>query len=150
MSCCLTRTFYGIGQGAFYCETFENDNKKLQVIYDCGSFNKKELYSVIESDFLDHKCDTVLFISHFHKDHINGIPELIKKVQLKCIIFPYLSPENRKFLIGYNKYIENFLTHHNLKNEVDVKTDFISNFIFDPYSTIKKISIDTKGEKKQK
>ncbi len=124
----MERIFFGVGQGAFYCERFEEE--KIQVIYDCGSFSVPKLISAINDSLLDKNYVTILFISHFHLDHINGIPELIKKVNLKYIFFPYLTPEDRQLLIMYNKY---------LKNEFYMNDDenFITSFIENPRSAIK-------------
>ena len=124
----VKRIFFGVRQGAFYCERFEEE--KVQVIYDCGSFSKAKLTSAINDSLLDKRFDTLLFISHFHLDHINGIPELVKMGKIKYIFFPYLTPEDRQLLIMYNK---------SLMNEFDMNDDesFITRFIENPKESIK-------------
>lgn len=141
----MKRTFFGVGQGAFYNETFFencviNDNEtvqksKLQVIYDCGSFEKKKTSVIIEKE-LNHDCDTILFISHFHYDHINGIPELLKQAKIKCIIFPYVFPEDREFLITYNKCLIRYVAYYESEIDIAKEEDFITRFIENPWSVI--------------
>lgn len=93
----LTRTFHPVGQGAFYSEVFSiDDREEFTVVYDCGT----------ESDgaSLDHEIDSfvkglknskidLLFISHFHKDHINGLPKLASMAKIKKTVIPMLPPE---------------------------------------------------------
>lgn len=84
----LTRTIHPVGQGAFYSETFNLQRKKFTVVYDCGSNNKEDLRSEI------HEFSTVnlIFISHFHNDHINGIKEIQHKgKQNPLILIPGIS-----------------------------------------------------------
>ena len=83
----LTRTIHPVGQGAFYSEIFsERKNKLFTVVYDCGSNNKGCLKTNIE------KLGTadLVFISHFHSDHINGIKELQQNAN-PLIIIPGIS-----------------------------------------------------------
>ena len=93
----LTRTFHPVGQGAFYSEVFSiDDREEFTVVYDCGT----------ESDgaSLDHEIDSfvkglknskidLLFISHFHKDHINGLPKLASMAKIKKTVIPMLPSE---------------------------------------------------------
>lgn len=85
----LTRTIHPVGQGAFYSEIFSVRKKKLfTAVYDCGSNNKGRLKTNIE------KLGTIdlIFVSHFHEDHINGIKE-IKKIKNSnpLIVIPGIS-----------------------------------------------------------
>ena len=75
----MTRTFHPVGQGGFFTEVFRDDSskKKFTVAYDVGSntADKKYLQEAID---LVGKVD-VVFLSHLHKDHINGLPLLLQK-----------------------------------------------------------------------
>lgn len=83
----LTRTIHPVGQGAFYSEIFSVRKKKLfTVVYDCGSNNKRSL--TIETKQLDKVH--LVFISHFHDDHINGIKE-IQQNSNPLIVIPGIS-----------------------------------------------------------
>ena len=82
----LTRTIHPVGQGAFYSETFCVRRKKLfTTVYDCGNDKKVSAEAKIEKM---HKVD-LIFISHFHDDHINGIKKILNKNTL--IIIPGIS-----------------------------------------------------------
>lgn len=83
----LTRTIHPVGQGAFYSEIFSTRKKKFfTVVYDCGHNKRASSKAEIE------KLDTVdlIFISHFHDDHINGIRE-IRGNKNPLIIIPGIS-----------------------------------------------------------
>jgi metal-dependent hydrolase (beta-lactamase superfamily II) len=90
----FVRTFHPVGQGAFYTERhlLEN-NKEFTVVYDCGSTSIAEpvLKKKIETTFCKG-CDIdMLFISHFHKDHINGIKYLKNHCNIKRVVMPYIN-----------------------------------------------------------
>ena len=83
----LTRTIHPVGQGAFYSEIFSTRKKKFfTVVYDCGHDKRASSKAEIE------KLETVdlIFISHFHDDHINGIKE-IRGNKNPLIIIPGIS-----------------------------------------------------------
>ena len=102
------KTFFPIGQGCFYSEKIIFDNTEKTIVYDCGSLNidhlaKEITYSdITEIDFL--------IISHFHKDHINGIEKLIKKCKtIKNVIIPKLDALDIAFYLGTKNTIEEIL-----------------------------------------
>ena len=74
----LIRTFHPIGQGAFYSERHIFTTTEFTVVYDCGSstIKGKKLETKINSSFPENQIIDILFISHFHADHINGIEYL--------------------------------------------------------------------------
>lgn len=82
----LTRTIHPVGQGAFYSEIFSvRKNKLFTVVYDCGRDKRVSADAKIEKL---NKVD-LLFISHFHDDHINGIKKIRNKNTL--VIIPGIS-----------------------------------------------------------
>lgn len=94
----LTRTIYPVGFGAFCSEVFEDYNTStiFNVVYDCGSKHKAQKESInryIKEDYLfDNRKMDVLFVSHFHDDHINCIKQLpLRKDTL--IVLPYIYAE---------------------------------------------------------
>jgi hypothetical protein len=86
-------------------------------LYDCGSGNvlSKNAKSVI-NDFV-RDCQKYcklgdsakpviecLFISHFHADHVNGIPYLASRCIIKLITMAYQNPIN-----GFLQYVSNLI-----------------------------------------
>jgi hypothetical protein len=84
----LVRTFHPVGHGAFYCERHECDGQKFTVVYDCGGYKIK---SRIEAEFPLNSIIDVLFISHFHRDHVNGLEYLKKHCKIKRVVMPYVN-----------------------------------------------------------
>lgn len=83
----LTRTIHPVGQGLFCQESFSCDGSTFfTAIYDCGgciSASKRYngydgIVKYIDALNVIDKID-VIFISHFHFDHTNGIFHLLKK-----------------------------------------------------------------------
>lgn len=113
----MIRTFHPVGQGAFYSEKFETrSGDTFTIVYDCGSDalnknqNKREREKVeakIKTAFPKDSQIDILFISHFHADHINGI-ELLKNhyKEITTVILPELTPE-AKILLKIEYFLEN-------------------------------------------
>ncbi len=103
----MIRNFIPVGQGAFYRETFyvpENQDDscdKINIVYDCGSTSKTLINKRIESTFEKGDVIEALFISHFHEDHVNGIPKLMERCVVKKIFLPYITEKNRKILLTF-------------------------------------------------
>ncbi|KDE71255.1 hypothetical protein FUSO6_01445 [Fusobacterium necrophorum DAB] len=125
----MNRIFVPVGQGAFYIEDFTEG----VVIYDCGSSTKtdKEIANIIDS-YLKKKVVYAIFISHFHQDHISGIPHILKNYEVKNIFFP-LMRENEKII----------MQSYHLVNK-GKQGDFIFKFIENPLETIREIVGDSK------
>ncbi|MDY5577258.1 MAG: MBL fold metallo-hydrolase [Lachnospiraceae bacterium] len=92
----LTRTVYPVGMGGFLSERFVRDDATSEfcMIYDCGSDThgmNTRINSIITNELT--RVD-VLFISHFHRDHINQVTKLPITKETKVFI-PWL----------YNPYI---------------------------------------------
>lgn len=96
----VTRTFHPVGQGAFYSEMFETSSGKFIMVYDCGATNSKTapkaLCKEIKDSFHEDQYDEkgrlivdVLFLSHFHNDHLNGVAHLAPKV----VICPFVNDD---------------------------------------------------------
>lgn len=102
----LTRIFHPIGQGAFYSETHRlGDGPKTTVVYDCGSKTCKMKIKESIDEYLQDNRVHILFISHFHSDHCNGIEFL----NPEYIVLPMLS-EYEKVLL----WIENTMNESEL------------------------------------
>lgn len=93
----MVRSFLPVGQGAFYCETFESNisDKSIHVVYDCGSVTTGgNLKKIIKNHFQKEEEIQAVFISHLDEDHINGIPDLLRYCRVQRIYFPLISSDN--------------------------------------------------------
>lgn len=119
----IERIFYKVGNGLFVLES----TGKLINIYDCGSLNKNTIYQailrmpIIPSNIIDN-----IFISHYDRDHVNGLLTLFSKYQVRHLILPMI-PDLSRVL--------------NCSSATD---PFLFDFIADPVGYIENISPDTK------
>lgn len=88
----LNIIIHPVGQGAFYSETFSNDDNHalFSAVYDCGGLMIKEQIETLK------RLDLV-FISHFHEDHIKGINLLKEKNPNALVVIPGIS--HRRFIL---------------------------------------------------
>jgi hypothetical protein len=101
------RTFHPVGQGAFYTERHTVNGEEFNIVYDCGSISiaETELKKEIEATFSEEQKIDVLFISHFHDDHINGIKFLKDRCEIKLVVMPFVD-EKAKILLSIFNEIE--------------------------------------------
>lgn len=113
----MERTFHPIGQGAFYTEVFTDDYEtKFVMVYDCGTESSNDDMEIPFDEQIDsfkkslgpRKHIDLLFISHFHKDHINGLDKLLTDVSVGKTIIPML-PQS---IITLTR-VHNFLMYKN-------------------------------------
>ena len=123
----LVRTFHPVGHGAFYTERFyQNDplteTPLFTAVLDCGCFEackagtnpqffEQQINRAIDNVFNQGDIIDALFISHFHTDHINGIPHLFQKCTIKRIFVPILTPR-----VIIEAYTYNFISSQNINN----------------------------------
>ena len=135
----IIRTFHPIGQGAFYSESFHYNKKKINIIYDCGSLTSiDKIKNEIELSFPENTVIDAVFISHFDTDHVNAIPFLINRCNVKNIFFPLISEED-KILLKIKAILEetvnvfaiNFLEKpkHTIVNLINLKDNNIPRLI---------------------
>ena len=102
----ILRSFFPIGQGAFFRETFLYGENKYNVIYDCGSSSNSVLVeTTIRNEFSKDETIDALFISHFDEDHINGIPFLLEYCNVRRIFFPLLTTRD-KIALNYIAFLQ--------------------------------------------
>lgn len=115
--------FYPVGQGLFYSAILSTKvgrtTRHFSVVYDCGTITKetsicediKEFKKKLSTsnEVKPHKVLDLLVISHFHDDHVNYIPELLKRVHVKTVMIPFCTFEDR---------ILNFVSSDNEDQEV--------------------------------
>lgn len=88
----INRTFWPVGHGAFYTERFSDhaDNHAFTAIYDCGGKDQAVVQGIIDQILLRDNHVDYLFISHLHRDHINGLRYLLNKSQVDHIVLPQI------------------------------------------------------------
>lgn len=93
----VIRTFYPVGQGAFYTEKTNIGGEEFTIVYDCGStsLNRKELDKIIKSAFPKGTEIDLLFISDFQAEHINGLETLKRHCKIGTVVLPRLSEEEK-------------------------------------------------------
>lgn len=91
------REIYPVGHGGFSFERIGN----YSVVFDCGSKTSPARVSQYINrlkDIVNGKIDR-LYISHFDKDHVNSIHELIDVIGVKAAVIPYIPDE---YAVIYN------------------------------------------------
>jgi len=90
--------FHKAGQGCFYSGIINaNGQSRFSFVYDCGSTNgaailRQEIADfVVKMDAVKKKHIDLLVISHYDADHVNQLPVLLKKLQCKIAVLPYLT-----------------------------------------------------------
>lgn len=106
----VVRTIHPVGQGAFYSETLHRsgfvDDK--HIVYDCGVLPMSSRLGEEIKNFLpkDSTID-VLFVSHFHADHVNGLKQLAENYKIKNVVLPQIDDYEWFYIL------ENYLTTGN-------------------------------------
>ena len=90
----MTRTFQPVGQGLFCTEKFDTAGEsKYNVVYDCGSdsLSHDEIESVVFDSFAQGEVVDAVYISHFDRDHVNGLPILLRRCTVKKVFLPVVT-----------------------------------------------------------
>ncbi|MGK4567351.1 hypothetical protein [Flavobacterium sp. 3HN19-14] len=97
-------TIHPIGQGLFYSGFLELRGSRFDMVFDCGSKNPSDLSREIERFRSEREIVTygldLLVISHFDNDHVSGIDELLQGVTVRRLVMPFLTFEQRLYLIA--------------------------------------------------
>ena len=127
-------TFHPVGQGLFYSGIIKFDvnnpryKKEFKFIYDCGSESQKKIEYEIKrfgNRYSDKNID-MLVISHFHKDHINGLGYLLSNFHIKKVFLPYITDIERLIIAAKN---------------LDAGSSYFS-FLADPYNYLKEKGVE--------
>lgn len=136
----VERKFHSVGQGAFYTEKIYDDFNEYKIVYDCGSTttnNSSILRREIDNQFDSGDIIDILFISHLHKDHVNGIEYLMQRCTIRNIVLPLVHPT--EITILSNNYFRGQNTFYDVSsflNRLDRKD--INIIYIDPSSEMEK------------
>ncbi len=101
------RQQWSVGHGFFHSASVGVGGALYRYIYDCGGHNEftvnREIdrYAINENMEDNGKAVDMLVISHFHADHIKGIPYLLKQFRIKNLVIPYLSEDAKALVLAY-------------------------------------------------
>ena len=93
----VTRILHSIGQGAFYTEKFICDNDQYNIVFDCGGSSNVIHHSVrnycrkLPKGQDEKGIVDAVFISHFDRDHVNGLKTLFQNSKVLRIFLPLIS-----------------------------------------------------------
>lgn len=134
----MTRTFFPVGNGIFCLERFENSHA---VVYDCGSTSSERVKRHVNklADRNDIDVIDYVFISHLHEDHVNGLPMLLEKFDVRRIIMPLMSEEDR-YLLWLGRQLRK--PRPNVIPDFD-SGDFVDRLILDPARAMRRYSEGT-------
>lgn len=135
MSLRNVRRQYAVGQGYFQAgDLFEDESLRMRYVVDCGAMTKYASWrdARIDAYLTDVGAKQpldLLFISHAHADHLNGVERLLDKVKglvVKTIVLPLLNVEDR--LIAYARAAS--------EDPMSVASVFYKAFVVDPVSAL--------------
>lgn len=122
----VRRTIRPIGQGAFYTEQLHTESGDFNIVYDCGLEMLPNPPQRLKTA-IDHYIDkigsdglNIIFISHFHSDHINGIKYLLNKANKShpVIVMPLIGED-----LGIVYFIENLSEYYVTTNGDNISFD---------------------------
>ncbi|MGO1315998.1 MAG: MBL fold metallo-hydrolase [Cellulomonadaceae bacterium] len=95
------RTQWASGQGFFHSGTVQLGDRSAIYVFDCGSLNPPSLDREIAT-FRARHGDTIdlLFLSHFHDDHVNGVPALLDGATVRSIVIPLVPAWERLYVFA--------------------------------------------------
>lgn len=90
------RTIHPVGHGGFFTEELCEGNDCFNVVYDCGTRNGLQLLEREINKAFNRKLSVdLLFISHFDRDHVSGLKELVRRNLLNSgtkVVMPFHYP----------------------------------------------------------
>lgn len=101
------RQQWSVGHGFFHSASINIEGDFYRYIYDCGAHNEstaiREINRYVNNENMEgHGKDVdMLVISHFHADHIKGIPYFLKQFHIKNLVIPYLSEDAKTLVLAY-------------------------------------------------
>ena len=104
----MDRKFISVGHGGFSKEWFtdKEGNVLFTIVYDCGSYRKTEVQEKIKKNTQENEIIDILFLSHFDRDHINGVEDLLDRCTVKKLMIPIFNDEVllTEYLVAKTKY----------------------------------------------
>jgi len=93
------RQQWPVGHGFFHSASLQFEKETYRYVYDCGAGSLKIIENQIDLyagnlslEGQNHEIDMVV-VSHFHADHIKGLPYLLKNFTVRKLVIPHLSED---------------------------------------------------------
>lgn len=89
-----------VGHGWFHSGALGRAAARLRWVYDCGASRKQGIerlaseIAILKGDGEERVLD-LLFLSHFDRDHVSGVTELLKALKVSTVVLPYLDDLQR-------------------------------------------------------
>lgn len=114
LKACVSRVQHAVGHGGFHTghiQVFEpprtgaepvgyTEIRSFRYVYDCGSEHSNAFKSALNAHRLSCEGRTnILFVSHLHSDHINGVERLQAIAPAETVVVPYLDVIERLIFI---------------------------------------------------
>lgn len=114
LKACVSRVQHAVGHGGFHTghiqvfelpatgtvRTLDTEIMNFRYVYDCGSEQGNAFKSALNAHRLTCEGRTdILFVSHLHSDHINGIERLQAIAPAETVAVPYLDVIERLIII---------------------------------------------------
>ncbi|MGM0563225.1 MAG: MBL fold metallo-hydrolase [Pseudomonadota bacterium] len=98
--------FHPVGQGLFSSGTIHSNGTAFNYVYDCGTSSGQRLIDKAIQGLKDSfdKLDMVV-VSHFDKDHISGLKNLLPKFPVKIVLLPEMSLAQR-LVVAFSEGVE--------------------------------------------
>lgn len=126
----MIRTIHNAGCGSFCTESFylprRCKGRYFNMVYDCGSSDmEKEVRQEASNYFAHFGNIDILFISHFDKDHVNGIKALRRYMDKKTkVILPFFEDSYR--LLSAKRFFHYYFDLVDYFHQNEIQTIFIS------------------------
>lgn len=94
-------TQWAVGQGFFRTGHVNAADITVDYAYDCGSFDRSARNREIATFAASRTRPLdVVYLSHFHADHVNGVPELFRRVGVERFVIPFVPPVERLIIFA--------------------------------------------------
>lgn len=126
------RTQQPVGQGFFHTAQLEEDGKLFRYVFDCGAMSTyKAARSARIREYRkaggSNALLDVLFISHAHADHLNGLEQLLAPgLKVDTIVLPVMDDTDR--LIAYGRDLAD--------DAASAQNGFYRDFIIEPVAAL--------------
>lgn len=98
---------HSVGHGGFHTGAMGRGSARLRWVYDCGASRTEgqqrlsEEIGILAGEPGDAKRRIdLLFISHFDRDHISGIVQLMSALEVDTVVIPYLDDLQRAIILA--------------------------------------------------